>query len=173
MDNFASILESNVFTTLRTFLLTLVGCPVIRVPVNRVAMPLGDFIAMSPGRFKRLGTNTDEVTGITTETTLMPTEITIQLDCYGDSAMDRATSISALFRDSLAVESFELSGFDIAPLYATDPQQMPLSSGEDQYIERWMFECVMQFNPVVTSNILTTSTGPTVGIVNVDRTYPA
>ena len=47
-DILPSVNELDIFTTIRAFILTLVGCEVIRGQVNRVAMPVGDFIALTP-----------------------------------------------------------------------------------------------------------------------------
>ncbi len=171
-DNFPNILETDVFAALRAFILTLVGCEVIRLPVNRTAMPLGDFIALSPKSSRPLSTNTDTYSA-TSETVLRPLEITIQVDCYGASACDRANTIAALFRDDIAFESLASSGFDISPLYASDATQLPLISGEDQYIERWTFDFVLQANPVVTVATQTANALAINQIVSVDRTYPA
>ena len=169
----ASILETDVFTVLRAYILTLVTVPVIRTPVNRAAMPLGDFIALSPAGMKRLGTNTDAYPTITTETILQPTEITVRVDCYGASACDSAQLIAATFRDEFAVDAFIASGFDIAPLYTTDALQMPVVTGEDQYLERWTFEAVMQFNPVITVTSGSTGTPSVPNLIDVLTTYGA
>jgi hypothetical protein len=118
-----------------------------------------------------LETNTDSYTA-TTKTVMRPTQYTIQIDCYGQLASDRAQTIASLLRDSYAVDQFAAQGFDIAPLYAGDAQQMPLIDGEEQYEERWTFDAVLQFNPVIT---LPEDTADTLsaGIINVDSTYPA
>ncbi len=168
-----SILETNVFATLRGFLLTLVSDPVIRTPVNRAAMPLGDFIAMSPSGMRRLSTNTDQFPTISSETVLQPMEIRIQLDCYGATACDMSQLIAAMFRDEIAVDYFLNSGFDIAPLYAGDPVQMPVVTGEEQYLERWTFEAVMQFNPVATVTSQSTGTPAVPTLIDVQTTYGA
>ena len=168
-----SILEVNVFTTLRGFLLTLVSVPVIRTPVNRAAMPVGDFIALSPAGMKRLETNTDAYPSITSETVLQPAEITIRVDCYGSTACDMAQLITAVFRDEVAVDNFIASGFDIVPLYTSDPLQMPVVTGEDQYLERWTFEAIMQFNPVTTLVSQSAGTPAVPTLIDVLTTYGA
>ena len=168
-----SILETNVFATLRGFLLTLVSVPIIRTPVNRAAMPLGDFIALSPAGMKRLATNTDAFPTTASETVLQPMEIRVTLDCYGATACDMAQLISAMFRDEIGVDYFLASGFDISPLYSEDPKQMPVVTGEEQYLERWTFEAVMQFNPVSTVTTQTTGTPAVPTLIDVQTTYGA
>ena len=169
-DTLPSILETNVFAALRAFILSLVSCEVIRTPINRVAMPVGDFIALTPLASVALATNTDTYSA-SAEMILRPMQYTVQVDCYGSSAGDRANTIAALFRDDYACQSFRASGFDVQPLYAGDAHQMPLVTGEEQYLERWTFECVMQANPVVTVPAQTASS-LTVDLINVDATYP-
>lgn len=167
---YASILEADVFTALRTFILALVDCEVVRTQVNRVAMPKGDFIAMTPMGSVQLETNAHTY-GATSETVMRPTQYTIQVDCYGAKAGDRAQTLVTMLRDDYAVQSLASGGKDIAPLYADDAHQMPLIDGEQQYEARWTFNSVLQYNPAVT---LTTETADTltVGTVDVDRSYP-
>jgi hypothetical protein len=165
-----SILETNVLAALRTFILSAVTCEVIVAQTNRVAMPKGDFITMTSMSQVPLSTNTD-TWDATTKTVLRPTQFTIQLDCYGTTAANNAQVVAALLRDDFACQSFKSSGFDIQPLYAGDAQQMPLISGEDQYINRWTFNCVLQANPTITLT-QQTANALTVGVVNVERTYP-
>lgn len=165
-----SILESNAFTALREFILSVVDCEVIRTQVNRVATPLGDFIALTPGLMSPLETNTDTWTD-TTKTVKRPMKMSVQVDCYGEGSADRAQAITTLFRDDYACQSFIASGFDIQPLYAGDAQQIPFISGEDAYVERWTFELALQVNSVLTIPLQTANT-LTAGVVNVERTYP-
>jgi len=170
-DILPSVNELDIFTTLRAFILTLVGCEVIRGQVNRVAMPVGDFIALTPISQVPLETNTDTYT-TTSKSVERPIRYTIQVDCYGVLAGDRASTIAAMLRDNYAVDQFALLGFDMAPLYAEDAHQMPLVDGEDQYTERWTFIAALQINPVITVPESTAGT-LTAGIINVDATYPA
>lgn len=145
-----SITETQVFTVLRAFILTIVSCEVIRTPVNRAAMPVGPFIALSPTSNVPLSTNVSTFT-LTTQQIKRPSQFTIQVDFYGVGSGDWATAISTLLRNSYACDQFSASGFDIQPLYAGDAHQLPLVNGESQYEERWTFDAVLQFNPVITA----------------------
>lgn len=165
-----TITETQVFAALRTFILSIVDCEVVRTLTNRVPMPKGDFVAMSPSSNIPLSTNVTAYAS-TTKSIVRPSQITIQIDCYGKGAGDRATAISTLLRDAYACESFSSSGFDIQPLYAGDAQQMPLVDGEQQYEERWTFGAVLQFNPVMTAP-QDSAIALTVVPKNVDRTFP-
>lgn len=167
---YSSILETNIFTSLRTFILSVVDCEVIRSQVNRVSMPKGDFIALTPVSSMALETNTDTYNA-TTNSIKRPVQLNVQVDCYGAKAADRALTIATLFRDDYACQSFIGSGFDIQPLYAEDAHQMPLISGEEQYIERWTFEVAIQANPIVTIT-QQSANALVVGLLDVERTYP-
>jgi len=79
-----------------------------------------------------------------------PEKVTVQLDVHGTSSYDNSQIIATLFRDSYAVDQFALSGFDVTPLYAGEPKQIPFLNGEQQIEERWSIDAVMQCNPVVT-----------------------
>ena len=170
-DILPSVNENDIFTVLRAFIMTVVGCPVVRAQVNRVAMPTGDFIALTPKSATPLETNTDTYTA-TTKTVERRTQYTIQIDCYGTLASDRAQTIATLLRDSYAADQFAASGYDVTPLYAGDAQQMPLIDGEEQYEERWTFDAVLQVNPLITLPEETANT-LTVGIIPADVVYPA
>lgn len=163
-----SITETQVFTALRAFILTLVDCEVIRTPNNRVAMPAGEFISLSPVSNIALATN---VTGYgdTDKRILRPSQITIQVDCYGANAGDRAATITTLLRDVTGCDA--MAGAGVQPLYAGDSRQMPMVDGESQYVERWTFDCVLQANPVLTVT-QQSATALSVGLKNVDRTFP-
>jgi len=167
---YADILESDVFAALRTFILALVDCEVVRGQVNRVATPKGDFIALNPVSAVPLETNTHTF-GATQETVKRPMQFTIQVDCYGAKAGDRAATLATLLRDDYAVQSFAGSCKDITPLYADDAHEMPLVDGEQQFEARWTFNAVLQANPTITLSAQTADT-LTVGTIDVDRSYP-
>lgn len=80
---------------------------------------------------------------------LQPTKVVIQLDVHGPNSADNAQTISTLFRDDYAFQFFKTSGFDVAPLYADDPKQMPFVSGEQQVENRWVIDAAIQANQVV------------------------
>jgi hypothetical protein len=187
-----SITETQVFTALRAFLLTIVDCEVIRLPNNRVAMPKGEFISLSPVSNIALSTNVAGYSG-TDKSILRPSQVTIQVDCYGASAGDRATAITTLLRDPYGCDAFNVGGApidltqvggsyvlgesplyalpNIQPLYASDARQMPMVDSEAAYVERWSFDCVLQFNPVLTV-AQQSAAALGVGLKNVDRTFP-
>jgi hypothetical protein len=152
VDNLPTIQESDVLTALRTFLLSLVNCEVIRGQTNRVPMPKGDFIALTPLLTVQLETPVStyhDIQYLGTQNIQRSTRFDIQIDSYGASACDRANTISILLRTEYACDQFKASGFDIQPLYGEDPKQIPLITGEEQYLERWTFTAVLQCNPVV------------------------
>lgn len=164
-----SITEDNLFKTLGDFISSVVDCPVIRSQANRTPMPAGDFVSMTPRASDSLSTNVDSNTS-NTKSVKSPTRWSVQIDCYGARACDRAKAIAALLRDDYACQSFAASDFDIQPLYASDAQQMPLVTGEQQYLERWTFEIALQYNGVMTVPQETAS-ALVVGLINVDAAY--
>lgn len=82
---------------------------------------------------------------------MQATEVTFQLDVHGKDSADNAQIISTLFRDEYACASFSASGYDVQPLYTSEPRQMPFITGESQYEDRWSIDVVLQANPVVTA----------------------
>jgi hypothetical protein len=101
---------------------------------------------------------------------LQSTKVTVQLDIHGPASGDNAAIITTAFRDDYAVESFVSSGFDVAPLYADDGNQVPFLNGEQQIEERWVVDCVMQCNPVVAVP-QQFFTAATIGLKPVDQTF--
>ncbi|OIN06080.1 hypothetical protein BFS86_19415 [Shewanella algae] len=80
---------------------------------------------------------------------LQPTKVIIQLDVHGPNSADNSQTISTLFRDDYAFQFFKTSGFDVAPLYADDPKQMPFLNGEQQVENRWVIDAAIQANQIV------------------------
>lgn len=139
-------------TALRSFLLAVLpsGTEVVRGQDNRVPMPTsGDFVVMTPTQRKQMAQTVHSYNpaapsaGIERSSTL-----TFQLDIYGPTAADNAQVVTTLLRDAYGVSHMAGSGF--APLYAEDPMQMPLVTGEQQFIERWKVECLLHANVEIT-----------------------
>lgn len=151
-DNLPTILEGDVFAALRSFILTLVNCEVIRGQTNRVPMPKGDFVMMTPAYMAQLETNVAtyrDIPNLGFQDIRRAARFDIQIDSYGAAACDRATTLSMMMRSEYACQAFAAINPEIQPLYADDPRQMPLITGEEQYLERWTFTAAIQFNPVI------------------------
>jgi hypothetical protein len=170
-----SITETQVLTVLRSFILSLVsldGDHVIRGLQNRVAMPAGDFIEITASLSGPLSTNVQTYAPDNSASlNKRSTQLSVQIDCYGVSAMDNANMLSMMLRSDYACQKFAASGLDMQPLYANDAHQMPFVTGEEQYMERWVFDAVLQFNPVVTVP-QDFADSLEVGLIDVDVVYP-
>lgn len=142
--------DRDVFVALRNFLIGLFpDIAVIQAQQNRAPPPMDDFIVMSKIGKRRLATNLRTYTNTDeqkTQNNVMPTEYTVQVDFYGEGSGDRVQTFCTLFFDYYACDSFP---DNVRPLYVTDPQQIPLISGEKQFLERWKTEAKIQINPVV------------------------
>ncbi len=120
---------------------------------NRVSMPLNPFVAITAISSVRQATNVDTDTdyypsapGVTAAE--QSTKLGVQLDFYGPQSNSWATMVSVLFRDEYACEAL---GQVCQPLYADNPMMMPLTTAEDQYLERWTVTAAIQYNPVTTT----------------------
>ena len=80
---------------------------------------------------------------------LQPTKVTVQLDVHGPNSAENAQTISTLFRDDFAVQAFLASGFDVSPLYAGDPRQLPFENENQQIENRWVIDAVIQANQTI------------------------
>lgn len=85
-----------------------------------------------------------------TRSILQPVQVTVQIDIHGPSSPDNSQIITTLLRDEYATDFFSTTGFDVTPLYADDPRQMPFSNGEQQIENRWVVNAALQCNPVLT-----------------------
>lgn len=143
--------EADVTTVLRSFILSVLPSTMsVRLgQQNRVAPPVGPFVTMTIVGRRRLGTNSWVYTK-TARVVRDPTEITVQVGCFGDGAGDNIQRIVALFRDFYATDFFTASGFDVAPLYAGEPRQMAFISGEKQYENQWSADLKLQANFMLT-----------------------
>lgn len=107
------------------------------------------------------------------QTLMQPVKVTIQLDIHGPNSADNTQIITTTWRDEYAVEQLALanSGFDLAPLFHSEPKQIPFLNGEQQIEERWIIDLVLQANPIVTVPQQFASSLE-VGLVDVDVVYP-
>lgn len=169
-DILPDISESEIMTTLRALILTVVGCEVVRGQINRTSMPSGAFVALTPTSLIPLSTNIESYTA-DSKIILRPAQFSVQIDCYGDQSDQRCAVIAAILRDEYATQSFRDAGYDMQTLYAGDAQQLPLQDAQDQFLERWTFEAQIQINPLITLNQQTANTLH-VGLIDVDVEYP-
>ena len=100
-----------------------------------------------------------------------PNKVSIQLDVHGPASTDNMQIIVTLFRDDYAAQAFAASGYDIAPLFVTEPHQAAFINGEQQYETRWAMDVNLQVNPVL-SIPQQYADAATVVLVNVDAAYP-
>jgi hypothetical protein len=171
--------ETQALTVLRGFLLGIMplNFEVIRAEINRVPEPNSpDFAVLTPTGRMRLSTNTavwtDGYPGSPSiRTTTQPTQITVQIDVHGPASADNVQIITTLLRDDYACQLFAASGYDIAPLYAGDPQQIPFTNSEQQVEFRWVIDAVLQANTVVTMP-QDFASSVEVGVIDVDVVYP-
>lgn len=166
MNYVPSITDKQVFDALRAFLLVILptGTEIVRALDNKVAMPKGNFVVMRAVTQTRLATNITEYTldnAGDTKSSKQEIEYGIQLDVYGSNAANNAMTISTLFRDAFAYESF---GDNVKPLYCDDPKQLEFSNAEMQYENRFMIMAYLQCNPVVSTpaQLFTELSPPTV-----------
>lgn len=167
---------NDVFTAVRAFILTIVpaGTKVIRGPVNRAAQPAADHVVITPTYRKQLRTNiaTDvdpfPDPGDGTTALEQGVQVNIQTDFYGGVSGDWAAMFSTVWRSEEGVTALAPA---CAPLYADEGRMVPLVTGEEQYLERWMVPAVLQYNPVTTV-LQQFADAASANIINVDERYP-
>jgi hypothetical protein len=139
-----------VLTKVRAFLLTIVpaGTPVIRGPVNRASQPPVDHVIFTPVLRTRLRTNVHEDDSVTQETTTEEgARVSVQFDFYGEKGGDWSAAAETMWRDDYAVN---ILSPEASPLYTDTANMVPLVTGEDQFLERFVLTAVLQWNIRVT-----------------------
>ncbi|WP_445656828.1 phage neck terminator protein [Achromobacter sp. NCFB-sbj8-Ac1-l] len=169
-----SVTEDALVEALGAFVQVIVGdlVAVVRGQQNRVPPPKGRYVYLTPFLAPPLSqprTTYADVPDAGTMTLTRPTQWTVQVDCYGDSAQDMAVAVSIALRSSYGCDALKASGAQ--PLYTGDPRQLPFITGEDQYLERWSVDAVLQFNPSITVP-QQFADELHVDLVEVDTTYP-
>lgn len=165
------IVDQDVFKALVVFFKTFlpVGTEIIQQQDNKVAMPKGGFVSMNNNGMERLSFNIDNYQSMTQgKTILTPIKFEVQLDFYGPTAQQWAAGTVALFRDEYATEIFPSN---IQPLYADDPVQLPLITGEEQYLQRWRLAGTLQYNPIL-SMTQQSMLAAVIEIAPIDQTFP-
>ena len=152
-----NINEGAIFKALGDFLslVVIAGTVVERGQANRVAPPAAvNYVVMIPLYQERISTNLDQypyVLNVTANKTVQQdTKVTVQVDTYGPLAGDNAQLITSLFFDEFGCNSFSASGFDMQPLFSSQPRQEPFSDSNQQVEEHWYITLTMQVNPIVT-----------------------
>lgn len=103
---------------------------------------------------------------------MQPAQFTMQVDIHGPNSSENAQVVSTCFRDDYSVQIFKQSGFDIVPMYADDPKQMPFTNEQQQVENRWSISAVMQVNQVLRVP-QQFADELDLGIIQVEATYPA
>lgn len=152
----------DVITSIRSFILGVLPVPdgspqieVVQGLQNRVAMPQNPFVLITPLFMARLEWNhkryRDNYPDASSEVDIFqPTQMDLQLDCYGPMAADWAAMLSTLFFDETACDSLAALGNVCQPLYVNGPHLMPMVDGEMQYQSRWRLTLAVQYNSAVT-----------------------
>ncbi len=78
---------------------------------------------------------------------LVAVQFVVQCDVHGPRSADTTRVVESLFRSEYAAEALAASGYDIAPLYASDPRQVPFLNDSDQIEFRWSVDLNLAINP--------------------------
>lgn len=153
--------EQAVFTALRAFVLDVLpvtGPNVVKGQQNRTPMPTGpNFVILTPTGRAQLATTArtyvptdDPAPAVGQRDTQRQTRLDVQIDVYGPAAAENVQIVSTLLRDMYGCDF--LRPYQVQPLYCNDPRQLPLVTGEQQYLARWMLGATLQFNPTVSTS---------------------
>jgi len=181
-----SLTEVQTLAAVESFLLAAMGSDgntieVVRGQDNRVAAPAStNYVVMTAMLQALISTNEttyhdgafDIVPMPGVRMDLMPRDLSVQLDFHGPASGDLCTLVHGMVRTSYATDAFAASGFDVTPLYGTDPHQSGFLNGEQQIENTWIFDLHVHCNPVVTSG-QDFAGELAIGVISVDAAYPA
>jgi len=102
---------------------------------------------------------------------LVPQIVTIQVDIHGPSSSEKSIIAEGLFRSGWGFDNIKASGYDISPLYCSEPRQIVFNNAEQQNEKRWSIDFSFQVNPIITIP-QQFADSLEVEIVEVDTTYP-
>lgn len=171
--------QSQVLTVLKAYLQALTGFPntsVIQGQPNRVAQPKAtDYIVFTLFGRQRLATNEVEYSSSTAtlldqKTQTQSTQLTVQVDIYGPQSADWAQVLTTEWRSFDATDYFQAAGFDEAPLYTSEPRQLPFHDESNQVQNHWSIDLYLQVNVGVTSS-QQFADSLSAGIINVDAEW--
>lgn len=127
--------------------------PIIRGEVNRVPMPgttpEGPFVKVmeinrkgldAPSQFQSSDPTVQQAS------LKQSKQLDVQIDFYGLPAGEWSAAVESAWRTPFACDQFPDG---IKPLYCSDPHQMPLVTGEEQYEYRWVITGSLEYNPTV------------------------
>lgn len=124
------------------------GTVVVRGNQNRVPMPQGNFIALTELFHEDIETPVYSFDGVRNEVEIkQPYRVTIQCDVYGAGACNTASALLAAM-NSIVCNDHMPPEMDI--LYCGELKQATMVDASDQFLERWNFVIVAQYNPAVT-----------------------
>ena len=143
-----SIALDTVFEALGAFLQPFVGSTqIIRAQVNRVAPPPGAYVELTEIANSDLEVPRQWYDAANAQRDIIgPKRIMVQADFYGEASGDWCAAVKTVWRTAYATAQFPAG---IAPLYCDDGHEMPLVTGEEQYLRRWALTCSLQYNPVI------------------------
>ncbi len=154
-----NITQDDITTALRVFLMSLFDCEIITANDNNVAMPVGQFIVMSP--LFSASTSTSIVNySVTSRAGEGEQHIkrsikwTCQLDFYGQLASDMANTVFAVWPTEYACSLLRFNGGVLSPLYCSEPRNVTMINAEKNYETRWAIDVTGQINPTVTTPML-------------------
>jgi hypothetical protein len=145
-----SITTDQIITQLATFLQQFApGADIVRAAINRASLPTDPCMVLNEISSEAIETPTatyDYINGnvIFEE----PAMVGIQVDIYGEYSADVSKAIHTTFKTIWAVDQF--AGTYITPLYSDTPKRVPLVTGEQQYLDRWMLVAYLQVDATIT-----------------------
>ena len=144
-----SLSVSDMFAALGTVLDHIVSVPVLLSQQNGVAMPVGEFVMMTPLGLEDKSTS---ITGYQASTdTHENTQIwRVQIDCFGSSASTMSNTIKMMWRTSYVCELFDKLNVPIVPLYTDESRQTAFVNDASNYEDRWTLTLYSQVRPIVT-----------------------
>lgn len=144
-----SLTTSQMFEALGDALDSLVSVPVLLSQQNGVAMPVGEFVMMTPLALDDKSTSITEYFDAS-ESHENTQQWRVQIDCFGKGASTMSNTIKMMWRTAYVINLFDKLNVPIVPLYASESTQTAFVNDSSNYEDRWTLTLYSQVRPVVT-----------------------
>lgn len=124
------------------------GAVIVQADVNRVSMPAAPCAVITPLFTRAIETPQRIDHGLSLDM-IMPSQVDLQVDLYGDGSGDWCRMIDGSFKSSFAASLFPAT---VSPLYTDGGRLSPQITGEQQYLIRWVLTVSLQYNPQLTAS---------------------
>lgn len=146
----ATVTHEDIYTEVRSYLIGLFSCPVVRGYQNNSPLPADGIVmtVISERDFDYASnyyteSDDEDIYSVDIQKSV---EVVMQLDFYGVESQKRVRHVANVWQSEFSTNKL----VKCQPLYSKQPMQMQYINEKNQYEQRWMLEVLLQYNPCFT-----------------------